>query len=119
MSDDNMKHLDPKTDPLTSFMFGNSRYKEKQDDINNVVEEDESREFDHDGKRKSERDWLFGVRENEIQEKNHDSSALAILNRINLGELINNIEILIDSADQLKPLYKKATPIITKLLKKS
>lgn len=118
MSEDNMEHLDTGVDPLTSFMFGKGKYKGKQDEMNNFVE-DESREFDEDVKRKSERDWLFGVRENEIQEKNHDSSALAILNRINLGELINNIEILIDSADQLKPLYKKATPIITQLLKKS
>lgn len=118
MSEDKMKHLDTKADPLTSFMFGKGKYKGIPDGMSNFVE-DGSREINHDLTRKSERDWLFGVREDEVQEKKHDSSALAFLNRINLGELINNIEILIDSADQLKPLYKKATPIITQLLKKS
>ncbi|WP_102271830.1 hypothetical protein [Cytobacillus massiliigabonensis] len=118
MEEKNQKHLAAEADPLTSFMFGKSKYRRTTEEINDI-EKNESQDFDHAFIRKRERDWLFGIKVDAVEEKKKDLGALAFLNRINLGELIENIEILVDSADQLKPLYKKATPLISHFLKKS
>ncbi|TCJ04425.1 hypothetical protein [Cytobacillus praedii] len=118
MEEENIKFLDTETDPLTSFMFGKHKYNRNSDEINELIHK-ESREFDEPSLKKRERDWLFGVKEDRIDEKKQDLGALTFINRIDIGELIENIEILINSTDQLKPLYKKATPLISQFLKKS
>ncbi|KOP81726.1 hypothetical protein AMS60_04065 [Bacillus sp. FJAT-21945] len=118
MGEDHMKHLNTEADPLTSFMFGKDKYKRNPVEMNDISEM-EDREFDHPLIKISERDWLFGTKEGALEEKKQDPRALSFLNKINIGDLIENIEVLIHSVDQLKPLYKKATPLINQFLKKS
>jgi hypothetical protein len=115
--ENNIKHLDTEEDPVTSFMFGKNRDKRSREKINDY--EDGPNEYDRPMISNRERDWLFRARQDTSQKKKHDQGALSFLNNINVGELIENIEVLIDSADQLKPLYKKATPLISQFLKKS
>ncbi len=68
---------------------------------------------EHDG-------WLFG---GGTRDQHEDDDSLSrkvnnILNNINYEELMNNIDTLMTSASQLKPLLKKARPLIDQFLKK-
>lgn len=118
MLDEEFKNKDEdekETDPFTQFMFGpnfrKSRHQEeeRQDEVDIEKEPERRSKPQHD-------DWLFGGRERPDDSLN--GKVNHILNNINYEELMNNIDTLMTSASQLKPLLKKASPFLEQFWKK-
>ncbi|PAE25164.1 hypothetical protein [Bacillus sp. 7894-2] len=114
-------------DPLTHFLFG-ERVRNKPD--GGKIEFESSAE-EHQGKD----DWLFGgrnrnaheaddwllggkSRETTERESSGKENENNILNNINFEELMGNIDTLMSSAHHLKPLLKKAGPLLEMFWKK-
>ncbi|RLQ97203.1 hypothetical protein [Falsibacillus albus] len=56
---------------------------------------------------------VFGQRENnEIQEMKQESNMDAVLNGIDIDEMMGHIDSLVDSFSYFKPYFKKMTPLI-------
>lgn len=120
MLDEEFKNKDEdekETDPFTQFMFGpNFRRKrhqeeELQDEVDIEKEPERRSKPQHD-------DWLFGGRERPHEDDSLNGKVNHILNNINYEELMNNIDTLMTSASQLKPLLKKASPFLEQFWKK-
>lgn len=116
LSEDNKNE---QKDRLSILMFGpsNGGQSNKQDED---ISEDHSNEHNR-GERNHFDQWLFGGRAPQ-QEKSEDASnptsyIYNIMNNINLDELLYNIDTLVNSAQQLKPLYSKAGPLIKQFFK--
>ena len=125
MNKDNKEDIDSfydEPDRLTLFMFGGKRSeKEDQtehDQLNRTSEavQDQQKKFTAD-------EWLFGRRDRHHDEKNsrqvqsEPAQANDLLKNINMEELLGNIDTLVTSASQFKPLWKKITPIVNKWIK--
>ncbi|MGD6841619.1 hypothetical protein ACQCVH_03775 [Bacillus infantis] len=67
-------------------------------------------------------DWILGGSERKPATGREDAREPGqiekILDGVDLGELMDNIDTLMTSAGQLKPLFKKVTPLFQQLLKK-
>ena len=65
-------------------------------------------------------DWILGKRNHHSDEESsqHKYSQIdELLNRVNVDELMNNIDDLVASISQIKPLWKKFDPVIKKWMK--
>ncbi|MFE8696361.1 hypothetical protein ACFYKT_08330 [Cytobacillus sp. FJAT-53684] len=125
MSNDGREHSNTETDLFSRLMFNSGH--SNRSDINKITDSQEIEEEQIQSaiQRNHQNDWLFGARtldrERMHKEEEPESATLfnhKLLDNINIGELMENIDILIHSTDQLKPLYKKVTPIINQFLKK-
>lgn len=104
------KHsLHKEYDPFTSFMFGGKRIVKEEQTKNQqefpIVDE-----------------WLFGKQnknshKNTEEERNESTPLGRILTNINMEELVKNMDTIMNSASQFKPLLKKVTPLINKWIK--
>jgi len=99
-------------DPFTAFMFG----KPRSTDENNHTEHVQHESFSEDDwflRRKNRTHW-----KKEKEEENETDNMLNdFLNQVNIEELMKNIDLFIETAQEFKPLWKKASPIINKWLK--
>lgn len=100
-----------KRDPITLFMLGGKR--------------NESIEENNKPQQTKEIDWLFGKKEANYNEDRSGNTEFGqntkineILNNIDLEELMKNMDTLMDTAVQFKPLWKKVSPHITKWMNK-
>jgi hypothetical protein len=115
-------------DPLTHFLFGERVRKHKT--AEGKIEFDSSAEEDlrkgdwlFGGRSRNAHeadDWLLGGKSRETTERESTGKENEnnILNNINLEELMGNIDTLMSSAHHLKPLLKKAGPLLEMFWKK-
>lgn len=114
-------------DPLSHFLFGDRVRRHESDEV--------EKEFDKSEEAQGKGDWLFGDRSRNAHEADEwllggksrksdekedppNENGKNILNNINFEELLGNIDTLMTSAHQLKPLLKKAGPLLEMFLKK-
>lgn len=114
-------------DPLSHFLFGDRVRRHESDQV--------EKEFDRSEEAQGKDDWLFGDRSRNAHEADEwllggksrktderedppNENGKNILNNINFEELMGNIDTLMTSAHQLKPLLKKAGPLLEMFLKK-
>lgn len=114
-------------DPLSHFLFGDRVRRHESDEV--------EKEFDKSEEAQGKGDWLFGDRSRNAHEADEwllggksrksdekedppNENGKNILNNINFEELLGNIDTLMTSAHQLKPLLKKAGPLLEVFLKK-
>ncbi|MCM3706879.1 MULTISPECIES: hypothetical protein [Cytobacillus] len=115
-------------DPLTHFLFGErvSNHNPaggKIDFESSAEEHQEKDDWLFGGRNRNAHeadDWLLGGKSSETTERESSGkeSENNILNNINLEELMGNIDTLISSAHHLKPLLKKAGPLLEMFWKK-
>ncbi|MCQ6274318.1 hypothetical protein JMM81_04915 [Bacillus sp. V3B] len=97
-------------DPFTSFMFGG-----KQSIREGQMENQQ--EF------LGANEWLFGSqnrdhnKKNVAEERSESTQLNHLLTNVNMEELLKNMDTIINSASQFKPLLKKVTPLIDKWIK--
>lgn len=100
-------------DPLTDFMFGGkSRESQRNEDHS-------ERSLFKENKQQAD-DWFLGHRGHEKEKNNTISDDLPImdlLNQVDLEKLSGNIETIMSTASQFKPLIKQVTPLIKKWIK--
>ncbi|KAB2337205.1 hypothetical protein F7731_06170 [Cytobacillus depressus] len=125
------------SDRLTQFMFGRSEQPSTinlKDDGNieisdgTKIVEDKTEEVDYENlneryHRNRFDDLMFGERPHHSSRGRTSDIPLAdhlnhIINNIDFMELMDNIDTLVSSAKQLKPLYSKVTPFFTQFLNK-
>ena len=114
-------------DPLSHFLFGDRVRRHESDEV--------EKEFEKSEEAQGKGDWLFGdrsrnaheadewllggkSRKTDAREDSPNENGKNILNNINFEELMGNIDTLMTSAHQLKPLLKKAGPLLEMFLKK-
>ncbi len=108
-------------DPMAQFLFGGKR-KENETRIEEEQLKDTKEAPFHD-RAFSADEWLFGKRDKEPLEPNkfngleEFSQINKLLNNINMEELVENIDTLMNTTSQLKPLWKKLTPLVNKWIK--
>lgn len=95
-------------DPISKFMFG-ERFEEKEEDTEPTEHE--------------EHDWLFGKRPSRSQnsEQNPINQIPFIgerLQNIDYMEMMQHVDTLMNSANDLKPLFKKIKPVLLEFLQK-
>jgi len=106
----NIHSFNDEHNPFTSFMFG-SKGSSREEEMRKqqkfpVIDE-----------------WLFGKRNRDHDKKNaeeeqSESTQLNdLLTNVNMEELFKNIDMIINSASQFKPLLNKVTPLINKWIK--
>jgi hypothetical protein len=114
-------------DPLSHFLFGDRVRRHESDEVEKEFEKSEEAQGKGDwlfGDRSSNAheadEWLLGGRSRKSDEKEDppNENGKNILNNINFEELMGNIDTLMTSAHQLKPLLKKAGPLLEMFLKK-
>nr|WP_295972554.1 hypothetical protein [uncultured Bacillus sp.] len=100
---------DPAFDPFTEFMFGKGKgHYDKKDDKG----------------KKSDNDWLIGRKRSHSPHRS-DKSGLYIgdiplmeyLNQIDMDKLAGNVDTLMTTVEQFKPLIQEITPFIKKWIK--
>ncbi|MGN7176305.1 hypothetical protein BK139_03020 [Paenibacillus sp. FSL R5-0490] len=107
-------------DPLTHFLFGNKR----AEGFDSSAEEGHGNDdwlFGGRSRNAHEADdWLLGGKSIETTERESSGKKNEnnILNNINVEELMGNIDTLMSSAHHLKPLLKKAGPLLEMFWKK-
>ncbi|WP_428911373.1 hypothetical protein [Niallia sp. Krafla_26] len=92
-------------DPFASFMFGKRKVK---DDIGEKDERSKSRDS---------YDWLFGK---PIKNKSQDKEKNTIddfLSQIDTEKLMENVDLFLETTQELKPLWKKVSPYLQKFKK--
>lgn len=82
-------------DPLTDFMLGRNSGKR------------DSRKHHGD-------DWLFGKPYDKDGKTNEELSIINILNQVDVEKLAGNIDTLMTTASQFKPLIKQVAPLLKK-----
>jgi hypothetical protein len=107
---------DMELDGFSRFMFG-PRHRMH----NGSGMEDNQEGKEPSGKRRG--DWILGRQERETdssprEEPREPGQIEKLLDGVDLGQLMDNIDTLMTSAGQLKPLFKKVTPLFQQLLKK-
>lgn len=117
-SEDTKEKQTSNGDPFSFLMFGPSQ---RNTNINN----DDSQEIQKEDKNinnSSIDGWLFGNRQSsESMNKesiNNQAKINQILNNLDFVALMDNIDTLVHSAQQLKPLYSKVSPMIKQIFKK-
>ncbi|MBX9971968.1 hypothetical protein [Cytobacillus firmus] len=115
-------------DPLTHFMFGERvrRHQPAEDENESDRRAKEAQGIDDwlfGGRSRNAHEadeWLLGGKSRDTNERDYppNENGNNILNNINLEELMGNIDTLMTSAHQLKPLLKKAGPLLEMFLKK-
>ena len=108
-------------DPFHLFMFGD-RGREANAEIENDQRHSKDTEKYSDTSNRSARkeDWILGKRNHHSSEESSQHKYPQIdelLNRVNVDELMNNIDDLFTSISQIKPLWKKFDPVIKKWMK--
>ncbi|MGD6875366.1 hypothetical protein [Bacillus infantis] len=102
-------------DGFSRFMFG-PRQRIQDDSMANEASESKGASVRPTG------DWILGGPERKPANGREDAQEPGqiekILDGVDLGQLMDNIDILMTSAGQLKPLFKKVTPLFQQLLKK-
>lgn len=98
----------PYQDPISKFMFG-ARFDEKEEDT--APEE------------QRERDWLFGNRPSRSKsaEQNPLNQIPFIgerLQNLDYMEIMQHVDTLMNSANELKPLIRKIKPVLLDFLQK-
>ncbi|WP_445486675.1 hypothetical protein [Niallia sp. 03133] len=100
------------TDPLSHFMFGTNYPARRR------------KEENPDGfqrKRNRGDSWIFGISSEEQEEKKADEGKFEaitdFLDQIDINLLMKNVDSFMTSANELKPLIKKVTPLIKKWIK--
>ncbi|UOE56769.1 hypothetical protein [Cytobacillus oceanisediminis] len=115
-------------DPLTHFLFGERvrRHEPAEGETESDRRAEEAQGIDDwlfGGRSRNAHEadeWLLGGRSRETNERDNppNENGNNILNNINLEELMGNIDTLMTSAHQLKPLLKNAGPLLEMFLKK-
>ncbi|KAF0816871.1 hypothetical protein KIS4809_4343 [Bacillus sp. ZZV12-4809] len=130
MLDKDEKEMGNTEDPLTHFLFGGRvRKNHQQAESNFELDSDDEKNQGKDdwlfgGRSRNAHeadDWLLGGKRREFNEGGESSDkeyANNILNNINLEELMVNIDTIMTSAHHLKPLLKKAGPLLEMFWKK-
>jgi hypothetical protein len=102
-------------DGFSRFMFGPRQRMQDESAASEIPE----------GKDPSARpmgDWILGGPERVPASSREDAREPGqiekILDGVDLGQLMDNIDSLMTSAGQLKPLFKKVTPLFQQILKK-
>ncbi|MGD6855258.1 hypothetical protein ACQCVO_09320 [Bacillus infantis] len=102
-------------DGFSRFMFG-PRQRIQDDSMANEASESKGASVRPMG------DWILGGPErmeaNGREDAREPGQIEKILDGVDLGQLMDNIDTLMTSAGQLKPLFKKVTPLFQQLLKK-
>jgi hypothetical protein len=114
MDTDREERQDAELDGFSRFMFGP---RHRMQDDSRMEEPREGK----DASRKLRGDWILGGREPEeesIDDTPEQGQIEKLLEGVDLGQLMDNIDLLMTSAGQLKPLFKKVTPLFQQLLKK-
>ncbi|WP_338472155.1 hypothetical protein R4Z10_05255 [Niallia sp. XMNu-256] len=92
-------------DPFTAFMFGKP------------IDKSESDERKKEGQDSTlNNDWLFGRRHSK-ETGAEQNSINDLLNQIDTEKLMKNIDLLVETAQEFKPLWKKITPYLDKFKK--
>ncbi|WP_436375347.1 hypothetical protein [Cytobacillus sp. BC1816] len=125
---DNDKVKENTEDPLSHFLFGERvrRHESAQDEKESDRRAEEAQGngdwlFGGRSRNAHEADeWLLGGKDRKTDERESPpkENGNNILNNINLEELMGSIDTLMTSAHQLKPLLKKAGPLLEMFLKK-
>ena len=130
MLDNDDKAKENTGDPLTHFLFGERVRRHEPAEVEKVsnrkAEEAKGIEdwlFGGRGRSRNAHEadeWLLGGKSRETHESDNspNENGTNILSNINLEELMGNIDTLMTSAHQLKPLLKKAEPLLEMFLKK-
>ncbi|MDF2039287.1 hypothetical protein P2R12_20350 [Cytobacillus oceanisediminis] len=115
-------------DPLTHFLFGERvrRHEPAKGENESDRRAEEAQGIDDwlfGGRSRNAHEadeWLLGGKSRETNERDNppNENGNNILNNINFEELMGNIDTLMTSAHQLKPLLKKAGPLLEMFLKK-
>ena len=126
MSMDEQKNIHPdydRRDPFSLFMFGGKRNEEEVQHTD-LEALNMKKEISRNQQEKLSLDeLLLGKRSKEPRntDKNNGSEEQSqlnsLLNNVNVEELIGNIDTLMNSASQFKPLWKKITPLVNKWMK--
>ena len=107
--------------PYSKFLFGNIRHRDSGNESNSSQEKNEhlsshsrSNRFD---------DWLFGRRTEPKKSATPTQFQIEkqvenLLNNVDFELLMETIDMLIDTANQYKPLMKEFTPFLNKFMKK-
>ncbi|MEH7122171.1 MULTISPECIES: hypothetical protein [unclassified Bacillus (in: firmicutes)] len=113
-----------KTDRLNQLMF---RSIEQPSNENMGIDETfKEMEYENSNRRYSHSridSLMFGERHHPSPKGSTNNSSLSnhlnhVVNNINFLELMDNIDTLVSSAKQLKPLYRQVTPFIDQFFKK-
>jgi hypothetical protein len=98
-------------DPFSAFMFGKPRIKDEK-----INEDKEPKSFSTD-------DWILGSNhrghaKTEAEEEHQINQLLNnVLSQMNTEEVMKNIDLFIETAQEFKPLWKKFYPHIQKWMK--
>lgn len=100
-------------DPFDQLMFGQSNSENLKE--LKVSDSQDSEKILHDP-------WSFNMGRKEHRERvetyDENNKVDMLLNNIDLDQLMKTIDTLMNSAHQLKPLFKKVAPFIEQFLKK-
>ena len=103
-------------DPFSAFMFGKPRINEDKINEVKINEDKEPKSFSTD-------DWIFGNNHRRHAkteaEEDHQINQLLnnVLSQMNTEEVMKNIDVFIETAQEFKPLWKKLYPHILKWIK--
>lgn len=104
-------------DPFTRFMFGDSRRRT----TNDFKEENEGdkRENDSFESKRSVDPFGFGRRPHAEKESKNDFGTIGtLLQNLDYNELMNQIDTIMTSANELKPLLKELKPLVESFIQK-
>lgn len=116
MGNDEQKNSPMPPDPLSNFMFGERRSVDAREKPNEEINQ---------GVSNRGREWLFGKRNaSHLQKEESISSSNQhhlehILQNIDYTKIMENVDTLMTSAQELKPLFKKVRPLIDTFLSKN
>lgn len=104
-------------DPLTNFMFGGTKNQEEERNA------DHSKATSFAERSRQTDDWFIGNRghDEEKIDRNRpfsgDIPIMELLNQVDLEKLSGNIDTIMSTASQFKPLIKQVSPLIKKWMK--
>ena len=94
------------SDPFRDFMFGKRV-------VNDDVKQEDVRKSDSKGND----DWLFG-RPTKKQTSSEEKNTLNdFLSQIDTEKLMENVDLFLETSNELKPLWKKISPYLQKFKK--
>ncbi|MBB6443540.1 hypothetical protein [Bacillus benzoevorans] len=118
MKQENESDMQPvQRDHLTDFMFGGTKNRKEHRNA------DHSEAASFAQRRHLADDWFIGHRGQEEKKKdrnkshNGDIPFIELLNQVDLEKLSGNIDTLMSTASQFKPLIKQVTPLLKKWIK--
>lgn len=118
MKQENRSDTQPvQRDHLTDFMFGGTKNRKEQRNA------DHSEATSSTERKHLADDWFIGHRGQEEEKKDKNKSfsgdipIMELLNQVDLEKLSGNIDTIMSTASQFKPLIKQVTPLIKKWMK--